>query len=150
MALMRRFPTFVSTAGRIHKKSHRLCCHVLYNVLSAYAVVGRCSESSYVALDKHAHTHTHPLTHTDTHTREMHTAFRLICTLSWLCGRPLPKGKRAYSSSWNSPQNYVTPLANGITQCYLPPDRGDRPAVTSTGQVGTRFIDPVRMKAELA
>ena len=33
-----------------------------------------------------------------------------------------------------------------VTQCYLPPDRGDRPAFTPTGQVGTRFIDPVRMK----
>jgi len=55
------------------------------------------------------------------------------------------KGKGAYSS-WNSPQNYGTPLVNGITQCYLPPDRGDRPAFTPTGQVGTRFIDPVRMK----
>ena len=31
------------------------------------------------------------------------------------------KGKGAYSSSWNSPQNYGTPLVNGITQCYLPP-----------------------------
>ena len=32
--------------------------------------------------------------------------------------------------------------------CYLPPDRGGRPAFTptaATGQVGTRFIDPVRM-----
>jgi len=56
------------------------------------------------------------------------------------------KGKGAYSSSWNSPQNYGMPLVNGITQCYLPPDRGDRPAFTPTGQVGTRFIDPVRMK----
>jgi len=35
------------------------------------------------------------------------------------------KGKGAYSSSWNSPQNYGTPLVNKITQCYLPPDRGD-------------------------
>ena len=35
------------------------------------------------------------------------------------------KGKVAYSSSWNSPQNYGTPLVNGITQCYLLPDRGD-------------------------
>ena len=43
-------------------------------------------------------------------------------------------------------QNYGTPLVNGITQCYLPPDRGDCPAFTPTGQVGTRFIDPVRMK----
>jgi len=30
-----------------------------------------------------------------------------------------------------------TPLVNGITQCYLPPDRGDRPAFTPTGQVDT-------------
>ena len=37
------------------------------------------------------------------------------------------KGKGAYSSSWNSPQNYGTPLVNGITQCYLPPDRCVRP-----------------------
>ena len=29
--------------------------------------------------------------------------------------------------------------------CYIP-DRGDRPAFTPTGQVGTRFIDLVRMK----
>jgi len=57
------------------------------------------------------------------------------------------KGKGAYSSSWNSPQNYGTPLVSGITQCYLPPDRGDRPAFTPTWQVGTRFIDPVRMKS---
>ena len=58
------------------------------------------------------------------------------------------KGKRkgAYSSSWNSLQNYGTPPVNGITQCYLPPDRGDRPAFTPTGQVGIRYIDPVRMK----
>ena len=56
------------------------------------------------------------------------------------------KKNRAYSSSWNSPQNYGTPLVNGITQCYLPPDRGNRHAFTPTGQVGTRFIDPVRMK----
>jgi len=37
-------------------------------------------------------------------------------------------------------------LSNGITQCYLLPDRGGRPAFTPTGQVGTRFIDPVRVK----
>ena len=54
--------------------------------------------------------------------------------------------KGAYSSSWNSPQNYGTSLVNRITQYYLLPDRGDRPAFTPTGQVGTRFIDPVRMK----
>ena len=56
------------------------------------------------------------------------------------------KGKGAYSSSWNSPQNYRMPLVNGITQCYLPPDKSDRPAFTPTGQVGTQFIDPVRTK----
>ena len=33
------------------------------------------------------------------------------------------------------------------SQCYLPPDRGDRPAFTPTEQVGIRIIDPVRMKA---
>ena len=37
-------------------------------------------------------------------------------------------------------------LSNGITQCYLLPDRGGRPAFTPTGQVDTRFIDPVRIK----
>jgi len=37
-------------------------------------------------------------------------------------------------------------LSNGITQCYLLPDRGGRPAFTPTEQVGTRFIDPIRMK----
>ena len=54
--------------------------------------------------------------------------------------------KGAFNSSWNSPQNYEMSLVNGIKQCYLPPDRGDRPAFTPTGQVATRFIDPVRMK----
>jgi len=64
-------------------------------------------------------------------------------------GLPFFKGKKVkgeYSSSWNSPQNYGTSLVNGIPQCYLPPDRGDRSAFTPTGQVGTRFINPVRMK----
>ena len=62
------------------------------------------------------------------------------------CCHEVNTKKGAYSSSWNSPQNYGTPLVNKITQCYLPPDRGNRPAFTPTGQVGTRFIDPVRMK----
>ena len=65
---------------------------------------------------------------------------------AWFCAEVKGKGKGAYSSSCNSPQNYGTPLVNGITQCYLPPHRGNRPAFTPTGQVGTRFIDPVRMK----
>jgi len=33
-------------------------------------------------------------------------------------------------------RTYETPLVNGITQCYLPPNRGDRPAFTPTGQLG--------------
>ena len=37
-------------------------------------------------------------------------------------------------------------LSNRITQCYLLPDRGGCPAFTPTGQVGTRFMDPIRMK----
>jgi len=50
------------------------------------------------------------------------------CFLLSTC-RHLTRGgkKGAYSSSWNSPQNYGTPLVNRITQYYLPPDRGDRP-----------------------
>ena len=43
--------------------------------------------------------------------------------------------KGAYSSSWNSPQNYWTPLV-----------KWDHTVLSATGQVGTRFIDPVRMK----
>jgi len=50
------------------------------------------------------------------------------------------KGKGAYSYSWNSPQNYGTPLVNGITQCYRPPDRG---GLNPNQAVGTRFIYPV-------
>jgi len=57
----------------------------------------------------------------------------------------IKKGKGAYSSSWNSPQNYGTSLVNRITPYYLPPDRGDRPAFTPKGG-GYQFIDPVRMK----
>ena len=35
-----------------------------------------------------------------------------------------------------------------ITQCYLPPDRGDIPAFT-LAEAGTRFSDPEGRKAEL-
>ena len=64
--------------------------------------------------------------------------YNYLCTLNgwYRFSSGVKKGKGAYSSSWNSPQNYGTPLVNGITQCYLPPDRGDRPAFTPTGQVG--------------
>ena len=55
--------------------------------------------------------------------------------------------KGAYSSSLNSPQNYETPLVKwDHTVLSAIPDRGGRPAFTPTGQVGTGFIDPIRMK----
>ena len=37
----------------------------------------------------------------------------------------------------------------GITQCYLPPDRGDIPAFTPA-EAGTRLSDPGGRKAELS
>ena len=37
----------------------------------------------------------------------------------------------------------------GITQCYLPPGRGDIPAVTAA-EAGTQFSDPGGCKAEVA
>ena len=83
------------------------------------------------------------------HLDSRHLELRMASDYHWLRTGPNKgayKGKGAYSSSWNSPQNYGTSLANRITQYYLPPDRDDRPAFTPTGQVGTRFIDPVRMK----
>jgi len=36
----------------------------------------------------------------------------------------------------------------GITQCYLPPGRGDIPALTAA-EPGTRFSDPEGCKTEL-
>ena len=36
----------------------------------------------------------------------------------------------------------------GITQCYLPPGRGENPAFT-LAEAGTRFSDPEGCKAEL-
>ena len=59
------------------------------------------------------------------------TGPKTISDLSPFWIQKVKKGKGAYSSSWNSLQNYETPLVNGngITQCYLPPDRGDRPAL---------------------
>ena len=36
----------------------------------------------------------------------------------------------------------------GITQCYLPPGRGDIPAFTPV-EAGTRFSDPGGMQAKL-
>jgi len=39
-------------------------------------------------------------------------------------------------------------MSYGITQCYLPPDRGENPAFTPA-EAGTRFSDPGGCKAEL-
>ena len=38
-----------------------------------------------------------------------------------------------------------THMLYGITQCYLPPDRGDLPAFTPA-EAGTRFSDPGEMQ----
>ena len=49
-------------------------------------------------------------------------------------------------------RNYHTAMGNHmpyeITQCYLPPGRGDFPAFTPA-EAGTRFSDPGGMQAEL-
>ena len=34
----------------------------------------------------------------------------------------------------------------GITQCYLPPDSGDFPALITPAEAGTRFSDPGGME----
>ena len=39
-------------------------------------------------------------------------------------------------------------MPHGITQCYLPPDRGDIPALTPA-EAGTRLSDPGEMQGEL-
>jgi len=44
-----------------------------------------------------------------------------------------------------SPHRYGKSLTNGITQCYLPPGRGDFPAFTPA-EAGTRFSDPEGMQ----
>jgi len=41
-----------------------------------------------------------------------------------------------------------TNMPHGITQCYLPPGRGDIPALTPA-EAGTRLSDPEGCKAEL-
>ena len=56
------------------------------------------------------------------------------------------KGKGAYSSSWNSPQNYETPLVKWDHTVLSATRQRWPPRFTPTGQVGTRFIDPIRMK----
>jgi len=39
-----------------------------------------------------------------------------------------------------------THMPYGITQCYLPPGRGDIPALTHASEAGTRFSDPGGMQ----
>jgi len=57
------------------------------------------------------------------------------------------KGKETYSSlqaGLRPPLRELT-CHNGITQCYLPPGRGDIPAFTPA-EAGTRFSDPGGMQ----
>ena len=57
------------------------------------------------------------------------------------------KGKEAYSSLQAKPAITATGthIPDGITHCYLPPDRGDIPAFTPA-EAGTRFSNPVGMQ----
>ena len=54
------------------------------------------------------------------------------------------KGKEGYSSLQVSPLRELT-YDNGITQCYLPPCRGDIPVFTPA-EAGTRFSYPRGMQ----
>ena len=58
------------------------------------------------------------------------------------------KGKKVKRSIAVS-GNHLTAMGNhmpyGITQCYLPPGRGDFPGFTPVG-AGTRFSDPGRIQ----
>ena len=65
--------------------------------------------------------------------------------LSWvpeLHGLP---GEQVYSSSQGCHTATRTHMPHGITQCYLPPGRGDIPAVTPA-EAGTRLSDPGGMQ----
>ena len=55
------------------------------------------------------------------------------------------KGKVVYSSSRKRLTATGTRVPYAITQCYLPPGRGDIPASTPA-EAGTRFSDPVGMQ----
>ena len=58
------------------------------------------------------------------------------------------KGKVVYSSLCKCLTTTGTRVPHGITQCYLPPGRGDIPTFTPA-KAGTRFGDPGGCKAEL-
>ena len=53
-----------------------------------------------------------------------------------------------YSSSRGCHTATGTHMPHGITQCYLPPGRGDIPAL-APAEAGTRLSDPEGCKAEL-
>jgi len=53
--------------------------------------------------------------------------------------------KDVYSSSWNL-RATERHLPYGITQCYLPPDTGERARVTPAMQADTRFTYPEGME----
>ena len=67
----------------------------------------------------------------------------------YFCTRPCTKrkGKETYSSLQAKPAITATGthIPYGITQCYLPPGRGDIPAFTLS-EAGTRFSDPGGMQ----
>jgi len=50
-----------------------------------------------------------------------------------------------YSSSQGCHTAMGTHMPHGITQCYLPPDRGDIPTLTPA-EAGTRLSDPGGMQ----
>jgi len=53
--------------------------------------------------------------------------------------------QQVYSSSQGCHTATGTHVPHGITQCYLPPDRGDIPALTPA-EAGTRLSDPGGMQ----
>jgi len=49
-------------------------------------------------------------------------------------------------TSFRDPMWHVSHMPHGITQCYLPPGRGDIPALTPA-EAGTRLSDPGGMQS---
>ena len=60
------------------------------------------------------------------------------------CSRQISK-KQVYSSSQGCHTATGTHMPHGITECYLPPGRGDIPALTPA-KAGTRLSDPRGMQ----
>jgi len=64
-------------------------------------------------------------------------------------GKDKGKGKRSISLAVRkTPHRYGNSMQYGITQCYLPPGRGDIPTLTPA-EAGTRISNPEGCKAEL-